>query len=377
MDKPRWLDEQPEIRQLLHQLIDKLDARPAESRRHPPAITVNPKMFPELFQQQGEQADHLWLMVKQLAGQFHVIEIRPDPKRDPFSPEYAAARIRLVLAAETQLRAWLDRPATPTPQQQWQQAVDRYQPMFPGDCQRLRSRNIPVPGKTPEQVVAAFAKIIQYQHQVLTLRQLSARCFWGLSKFLDPREKLLQGLYPDIALLARPVLVHVHLPQQPQGVLFVENLDSYIQMIQKPRTGTESLILVYSAGFRGAAKRIRNRDGVLLHFHGEDDLTTAFSEWWYGDMQTGWPVWFWGDLDYSGMSILAALKQRFAEIVAWQPGYQPMLQLLRSGNGHALDVGDKQGQVDPGMTGCGYADRQLLPAMRELERFLDQEGIWP
>ena len=39
MDKPRWLDEQPEIRQLLHQLIDKLQTRPAEMWRRPPSAS--------------------------------------------------------------------------------------------------------------------------------------------------------------------------------------------------------------------------------------------------------------------------------------------------------------------------------------------------
>jgi len=58
---------------------------------------------------------------------------------------------------------------------------------------------------------------------------------------------------------------------------------------------------------------------------------------------------------------------------AWQPGYTAMLERLPDGH-PAKDAG-KQDQLDPGETGCRYADERLLPALRRTGRFLDQEAI--
>ena len=35
----------------------------------------------------------------------------------------------------------------------------------------------------------------------------------------------------------------------------------------------------------------------------------------------------------------------------------------------------KEGQSDPGDTGCAYADRELLPALRASEAGIDQEWL--
>jgi hypothetical protein len=85
------------------------------------------------------------------------------------------------------------------------------------------------------------------------------------------------------------------------------------------------------------------------------------------------PVFFWGDLDYSGMAILRDLKAIFPNLEAWQPGYARMLARLNAGAGHLPDEAGKAGQLDPGDTGCPYADQELLPAIRKSGRFVDQE----
>jgi hypothetical protein len=72
------------------------------------------------------------------------------------------------------------------------------------------------------------------------------------------------------------------------------------------------------------------------------------------------------------MAILAGLRQRFGELTAWQPGYRSLLEALRNQGGHALEAADKQGQTDPGTTGCDFADHELLPAIRKYGG-IDQE----
>jgi hypothetical protein len=75
------------------------------------------------------------------------------------------------------------------------------------------------------------------------------------------------------------------------------------------------------------------------------------------------------------MQILKSLKELFPDIQAYVPGYAPMLEMLKKGRSHSAEMANKHGQVDPKMTGCAYADSQLLPAIREYQGFVDQEAI--
>jgi hypothetical protein len=85
------------------------------------------------------------------------------------------------------------------------------------------------------------------------------------------------------------------------------------------------------------------------------------------------PASFYGDLDFAGLAILAKLRQSFPDARAWRAGYDPLLARLEAGGGHSPAAARKQGQRDPGTTGCVYADEVLLPAIRMHYRFVDQE----
>jgi hypothetical protein len=50
-----------------------------------------------------------------------------------------------------------------------------------------------------------------------------------------------------------------------------------------------------------------------------------------------------------------------------------LLAPLQAGRGHAPDQARKEGQSDPGLTRCEYADNVLLPALRQTARCVDQE----
>jgi hypothetical protein len=115
-------------------------------------------------------------------------------------------------------------------------------------------------------------------------------------------------------------------------------------------------------------------EGALLHFAGSDapHVRYRFSAWWFGQEAREVRCWFWGDLDFAGMQILKSLRVRFGDVRAWEPGYAPMLQALRTRGSHAAGTQSK-GQVDPGETGCPYADVHLLPAIR-IHGFMDQES---
>ncbi len=104
-----------------------------------------------------------------------------------------------------------------------------------------------------------------------------------------------------------------------------------------------------------------------------DRWKTQFEGWWFEDGAFGSGS-FWGDLDFAGMQILKSLRERFGGLTAWQPGYGPMLMRLSGSHGRTAAQNERQAQVDPGMTGCNYADGTLLPAIRRYG-YLDQESM--
>lgn len=372
--RPEWLDDEPEIVAILGAFLDKLDLKPLADRARIPSIPISKTIAPGLHRH-DESADRTWVLARSLAG--IIFEVRPNPKRKPYDPEYVGASLRFQEGAEAICRDWLARPRRKRYQEEWGVAVEAHADAFADGGVSLRERPVRVTGKSAAEVVQGFAQIGSFQSAKLTLRQLSARVFWGHSKVLDTREDLLQKLYPEIDLAPRPVLLHIFLPQSVSGVLFIENQDTYVRALAGMPKEVQGLALVYGAGFKSSAARIRSRDGAVMHYEGGSERThqANFEEWWFEQRSLGWPVWFWGDLDFAGMAILKALRQRFGDVGAWRPGYAPMVHMLRDGRGHTADLADKAEQIDPGDTGCSYADAELLPMVRKVGRFIDQEAI--
>ncbi len=373
MDKPRWLDDVPEIRGLLAALLDRLDGKSGGGPQQLRAIKIDPKRFPALFRF-DEEARQQWHLLQSLRGS--VFDIDFDRKRAPYDAEYVGARLRLIPSAEDTLRRWLDRPRVSPYAVQWREAVTRHAHAFADAGAALAARSIELPGKTAVELAAAFARVADYADANLSLRQLSARCFWGHSKFLDERAELLAALVPSLRLQPRAIVVNVFLPQQINGVLFVENQDSYMRATAGMPGAARSLALVFASGFRGSAQRIRQRDGASLHYHATstDAYRATFESWWFAQSDD-LPAWFWGDVDYSGLAILKALRCRFGDVRAWEPGYAPMLRFMQEGGGHTREVADKEDQSHPGETGCAYADSVLLSAINEHGLFVDQEAV--
>jgi hypothetical protein len=210
------------------------------------------------------------------------------------------------------------------------------------------------------------------------LRELSARHFGGHSKVLDAREELLRLLGAgEGRLLEAPIQLLVDLPQGWTGdeVLFIENGVSFERMAGRRQPAWARAALLYAAGFRSGARRLRERSGSSLYWRGRvsDADAQRFDAWLYAG--AGEPtVGFYGDLDFAGLAILAQLRTSFPTCGAWRPGYDALLAWL--GSGHAPDQAGKERQQDPGVTGCSFADGELLPALRNAGRCVDQE-LWP
>jgi len=220
----------------------------------------------------------------------------------------------------------------------------------------------------------------------LPLREASARVFQGRSKVLDNREELLRllgaaaGQFQD-----SPIQLLVDIPDAFEEAIFVENLVTFERMADARRPAWRDSLLIYAAGFKGSARRLRSRHGCRLYVRAstvsEVRLSPAVEEaglqavegWLFGAHEL--PVRFFGDLDFSGMRILSSLREVFAGAQAWAPGYGPLVDALERGGGHAPGLAAKELQTDPGQTGCAYADQMLLPPTRRLGRFIDQEAL--
>lgn len=202
---------------------------------------------------------------------------------------------------------------------------------------------------------------------------MSSRAFWGLSKVLDGRADVVAALLDcdECPFAEQPIVLNVHVPTEPQVFLFIENHVAFERLRTDDNLGDTALI--FSSGFRGAAARLRKPNGCSAYYSraSEPSAASTFERMLFSAVDV--PVYFWGDLDYSGMAILVSLRTIFPSAQAWKPGYDPMLERLRAGDGHSPTESGKERQRAIERTGCAYADEELLRALRATGRFLDQE----
>lgn len=375
-EAPHWVIEEPFIQHILHTMLDKVE------RGVSPYIRVNEKSAPDLYRFNEEDTDYLWGLVTLLDNEYHVLTIKKNKQRFPEGP-YHKNQLYLVEDRIPLLREWLDRPALDPYSQVWQIMVNEYSKKIPehyhADLTLLSDNPIRYGHKSAEQVVKAFCRIPEELNRNLNLRSLSAKCFWGDSKFLDSRRQLLKALFPQQAhfIQRRPVMINVYLAPEFEQVLFIENQDSFLEMKQLCETKAAKIALIYSAGFKGSAQRIRKPQSVVWSYLNKVDAETAnrFTYWWFNDSPENLPVYFWGDLDFAAMSILAALRLSFPQLRAWQPGYAAMIRYFEKGIAHRPVEAGKQKQHAPRETGCAYADGVLLPLLRDSEQCVDQEIV--
>jgi hypothetical protein len=208
--------------------------------------------------------------------------------------------------------------------------------------------------------------------------------FWGLSKAIDERLGLVNQLRASAGLepfIEAPILVNVHVVANgfSTGVLFIENQSTFEAARRGRKSATRDMHLVYSAGFKASALRIRKAETASLYPSETSVIAEIerFRNWFFSQDQAA-PTFFWGDLDFAALAILRSLKCVFSSMQAWRPGYEPLLGALMHGEGHIPDEDPRKGeQRRIERTGCSYADQELLPALVDAGRFVDQEAIVP
>lgn len=385
----------PFLQRLARALLGKAERATGQG---PVRLPLDRKWAPELYAQPDAEQLQLWLMLLDDLCGTGWVALLLNPPRD--FAAFTDRNPRLELRDFEALVTW----ASYTPQAlRWQrQWLDHlaahwaaHESARPSDPQAVLDylarnpltlvENLPLMEAT--RSLDALRALCQ-SGRTRPLREASAQVFQGRSKVLDNREELLRlmGAAPG-QFQEAPIQLLVALPDAASpfdSVLFIENLVTFERMADRRGPGWGASLLVYAAGFKGSAKRLRSREGCRLYLRmpiaPTTGMTTATSagiqhveEWLFAD--AAWSVRFFGDLDYAGMQILATLRDVFPHAQAWMQGYGALARILEDGGGHLPANAGKELQIDPGQTGCSHADQYLLPLMRRHGRFMDQEAF--
>ncbi len=372
---PLWL-QSPAMLQLINLLVDRLDSAEQRGTRAQ-SVGLGAKSWPALYEASFESdKEHLWEQFAELI-RWGWLSVKPDGVAKVRSGYDRSPRVTVV--DEQALRAAVGRPERMrSATERWRDAVNAGLAASDEVKRQVGDYCIDLPDRTMSEVVARLNELPPMANTPLLLREVSSHLFWGMSKVLDKRQGMVAALLglDECPFPESPIQLHVFLPSTGfRGVLFIENAMSFEHAIRSQKPVFEELALVFASGFKGSAQRLRTPDGSSLFYSQRGgmnpDLRDGFEAWLFG--RGGQPSYFWGDLDWAGMRILAAMRASFPELSAWQPGYSQMLEALKRGHGHSPEAAEKQGQRALTASGCGFADSELFPALRETGRFLDQE----
>lgn len=368
---PPWLNDEKEINQLLRWFVERY-IKNSQRGEKPLRKTLKENFFP-----QNESGSQSWILLNKLAPALLTIKLKKN--RPAYDVEWNGASVYIEQPCIQQLMDWLGYEIDDS-LSVWQQDVDEYLTSDEPDNFELgflKSRPVKFHGKTNVDVIQQLNLLAKETAVDKTLRELSAKYFWGDSKFLESlsADWLCKAL-PHLSVEDRKIQVNFFLPQYYDRVLFVENLDSYDQLMRKQPASIQHFAIVYASGFRLSAARIREVNGVSMHQSLiSEGVCESFVNYWFDKNAAPMPCFFWGDFDFSAMGILKSLRSHFPTMQLWQPGYQAMKQQLDAGRGHTVSLRDKQAQNDPLITGCDYADNIILPMLRKCQFCYDQEGI--
>jgi len=385
---PDLVAANPLIVGLLEYVLEKRDEQILRGEERPIGLTLDPKQAPRALRaalapltDPNQDDGELWDELRWAAEDQRLFSIKTSQRRGSGSAAWQGARLYFDDRREALVRDWLQRPRPLRQNPEWLAALAEVGARFdnPGV--------FPPDGIELDPGFANYRALLTCWANVgdelargvpLSWRQLSARCFLGDSKYLDsaPRQALLRALFPAGRRIIgeRPLLMHLYLPAQTQQVLLIENQDSFLWLADQSPAATA---LVYIEGYRGGAARVR-LPGIARFSAlnvADSGARRDFLAWWQGQLERDWPVYFWGDLDFEGMQIAAALRHSFPDLDCWRRGYAPLLERLWRGDGHRPEQADKTRQKPIASTGCGYADRELVPALRATGRFVDQEAL--
>ena len=268
--------------------------------------------------------------------------------------------------------------------EQWREYFNKSDNKLVGIEEYVASINHPEFSES--RILKGFAELFelvsnkQRKDERISLRTLSALCFSGDSKFLDQRRNFIENICPIATTVIEPrvIMLSAYIPEDLERAIFVENFESFRATVRAVKASKyhATTAVIYSAGYRSSATLIREEGNCQFVAINQVNVTQyrLFSDWWYSTRQ-GIPVFFWGDLDFDGMRILKSLRNSFSNTISFRSAYEMVLNLHQKGVSHSCLNPHKGNQKDPDETGCEYADKVLLPAIRKQNKFTDQEVV--
>lgn len=380
---PLWL-RSPAVAELLNLLVDRLDGAERRGSAKIQAISLGERSWPSLYRAEREsEKEALWDCVLEMV-RWRWLAVRPDLAGRSRASYAHAPRVMVTDEAAVRSAAGREQRMR-TAAERWQVAVQAGLQADSDVRTAVAAYCIDLRDHSMSEVVERLNKLPTLAAEPLLLREVSSRLFWGLSKVLDKRQGLVAALLQmdECPFPESPIQLQVCLPPDAiGGVLFIENLVTFERATRSSSECFKNLALVYAAGFKGSAQRLRRPEGCSVYYSARGALDiflrTAFEDWLLRQGgANGFHVCFWGDLDWEGMRILCALRASFPSLSAWAPGYAPLLAALHMGQSHLPEDAAKTGQRPVLGTGCSYADQALIPALTATGRFVDQEAFEP
>jgi len=373
----------PSIRKWLLRCLKLLETLPAEQRSRRIIDRINASHFPELFDPPDSSADAiLWAAILSL-DELGVVKLeRKSRQLDPHAPPWQSTALVFQPDAEAQVRQWLDRPRVRPDQSAWNNALSEVVDQF-ADPSLIQTNPFPALNRSPKDILSRLLLIpTLLRRNKATSYQISAELFWGQSKLLRDKEDWLTKLLglPETAFLPRPLLVEVSFPAKPvNGVLIIENLDSYVAAVDGYWPTGNDLLLIYSQGFKLCAKSIRQAERIRFHVHNQrapsQSLLQDFKHFWFENSDNrNWPIYAITDMDRDGLRIFSYLKREFPHLEPWKPGYKAMLDAVKNQNYHHPDEAGKTEQRPVDSSGSDWIDQHVLPLVLE-DKFVDEEII--
>jgi len=344
---------------------------------------INETHFPELFDPPAANADSaLWSAILSL-DELGIIKLERKSRRlNPHAPPWESTSLVFQPEAETMVRQWLDRPRVRPDQGAWLQALSEIVDQF-ADPSLVQDNPFPTLNRSPKDILSRLLLIPTLLKRVkMTTCQLSAELFWGRSNLLDDKEAWLSQLLAlsEDAFMPSPLLVEVTFPVKAcNGILIIQNLNSYIAALDGAWPTGNDLILVHGEGFKRCNTSLRQSEHIRFHINNRHSTAEAlirdFNQFWmHNSGKQNWPVYAITDMDWDGMRLFHYLKQQFPFLEPWKPGYKSMLDAVKNKNFyHAAEAG-KTGQQPMESSGSEWMDQQVLPHLLD-DKFVDQEII--
>lgn len=361
-----------DILKLFNMILDKLDKQSAEQRSRKIKIDINNSSFPSLYAPKEFDDDKkvkgaILLFINE--NIFKIEESKKDSTRE--LDEKENAKLVFNYNWEKSLRLFYNRNLI---KDDWVNIV-KIKELKEKEERIVLSSRIKIQDKTDSEVIERLIQLLQDNNANKSIRHISAKYFWGLSKILDAKIEIIEYC----KLRSSPVILHIKsFSNEFKNILFIENLDTYSEIIDSENLIFKDYLIIYSSGFKAAAKRLRTTHGSKLFFEGtcclKNDGVHIFKDWLYQNEEKNFNVFFWGDLDNTGINIFLTIKNIFPELEIWRSGYEELIQATKNNDFHSPEESNKEGQLDISLTGNEYIDTKLLPILRN-KKFVDQEYV--